>query len=241
MSQAQRIAGVLGGMGPDATVDFMAKVIAMTDSGTDQDHVHMLVDQNPTVPDRQAAIRDGLTDVSDALGEMARGLEDAGADFLVLVCNTAHVFLDGLHARTRIPFVSIIEESVSAIDDLCPAATMVGVMATTGCLETQVYQEAVAASGREALVPEGADMDELMGLIRAIKAGDQGEGVQRGMQASANKLVQRGAEVIIAGCTEIPIVFSGQNCAAPIVSSTDVLARRTLELARGLKPLPQKS
>ena len=114
----RKTVGVLGGMGPDATVDFMAKVIAMTDSGTDQDHVHMLVDQNPTVPDRQAAIRDGLTDVSDALGEMARGLEDAGADFLVLVCNTAHVFLDGLHARTRIPFVSIIEESVSAIDDL---------------------------------------------------------------------------------------------------------------------------
>ena len=84
-------------------------------------------------------------------------------------------------------------------------------------------------------------MDELMGLIKAVKAGDKGEAVQRGMQASACKLVQRGAEVIIAGCTEIPIVFSGQNFAIPVVSSTDVLAKRTLELAQGLQPLPKKS
>jgi len=240
-NNGRKTVGVLGGMGPDATVDFMARVIAMTDSATDQDHVHMIVDQNPTVPDRQAAIREGLTDVSDALGDMAKGLENAGADFLVMVCNTAHVFLDGVHASTRIPFISIIEESVRAIDALCPEAKMVGVMATTGCLNTQVYQHAVAASGREALVPEGAEMDELMDLIKAIKAGDKGERVQRGMQASASKLTQRGAEVIIAGCTEIPLVFSDESCAVPLVSSTDVLARRTLELAQGLQPLPNKS
>jgi len=240
-NNGRKTVGVMGGMGPDATVDFMAKVIAMTDSGTDQDHVHMIVDQNPTVPDRQAAIREGLTDVTDALGEMAKGLENAGADFLVMVCNTAHVFLDGVHASTRIPFISIIDESVSAIDELCPEANKVGVMATTGCLKTQVFQDALRASGREPLVPEGPDMDELMDLIKAIKAGDKGAGVQRGMQASANKLTQRGAEVIIAGCTEIPIVFSGENCAVPVVSSTDVLARRTLELAQGMKPLPNKS
>ena len=200
----------------------------------------MLVDQNPTVPDRQSAIREGRSDVSDALGDMARGLEDAGADFLVMVCNTAHVFLDGIHARTSIPFISIIEESVSAIGQVSPDASKVGVMATTGCLHTELYQDAIAASGREALVPEGADMDELMNLIRAIKSGDKGEAVQRGMQASANILVQRGAQVIIAGCTEIPIVFAGENCAAPVISSTDVLARRTLELAQGLQPLPSK-
>jgi aspartate racemase len=236
----RKTVGVMGGMGPDATVDFMAKVIAMTDSGTDQDHVHMIVDQNPAVPDRQAAIRDGRSDVSDALGNMARGLEEAGADFLVMVCNTAHVFLDGVHASTAIPFISIIEESINAIDELCPGAEQVGVMATTGCLNTGLYQDAVKESGRKALVPEGADMQELMDLIRAIKAGDKGEIVQRGMQASALKLTQRGAEVIIAGCTEIPIVFSGENCSVPVISSTDVLAQRTLELAMGLKPLPGK-
>lgn len=236
----QKTAGVMGGMGPDATVDFMASVIALTDSNGDQDHVHMIVEQDPTVPDRQTAIRDGTTDVSDALAAMAKRLEDAGADFLVMVCNTAHVFLDGVYASTSIPFIHLIEESVKEIDTVCPNAERVGVMATTGCLDTGIYQDAVTASGREALVPDGDDMQELMDLIRTVKSGDKSEAVKNGLQKSANKLVDQGAEVIIAGCTEIPIVFEGENCAVPVVSSTGVLAQRTLELAKGLKPLPGK-
>ena len=236
----QKTVGVMGGMGPDATVDFMARVIALTDSNGDQDHVHMIVDQNPTVPDRQSAIREGTDEVSDALGVMAKRLEDAGADFLVMVCNTAHVFIDSVHAGTTIPFIHLIEESVKEIDTVCPNARRVGVMATIGCLDTSIYQDAVTASGREALVPEGDDMQELMGLIGTVKSGDKGAEVKKGMQMSANHLVDRGAEVIIAGCTEIPIVFEGENCAVPVVSSTGVLAQRTLELAKGLKPLPTK-
>jgi aspartate racemase len=235
-----KVAGVMGGMGPDATVDFMAKVIALTDSGNDQDHIHMIVDQDPTIPNRQRAIREGLTDVTDALGAMAKRLEDAGADFLVMVCNTAHVFLDGVHANTSIPFINIVDESVSEIDRICPQARQVGVMATDGCLNTEIYQDAIVASGRTPLVPEGAAMEQLMSLITAIKAGNQGEDIRQSMQASANALVDQGAEVIIAGCTEIPIVFEGENCSVPVIGSTNVLAQCTLDLAQGVKPLPEK-
>jgi len=236
----QKTAGVMGGMGPDATLDFMAKVIALTDSGNDQDHIHMIVDQDPTVPNRQRAIREGLNNVTDALGAMAKRLEDAGADFLVMVCNTAHVFLDGVHANTSIPFISIIDESVNEIDRVCPGARIVGVMATDGCLDTGIYQDAITASGREALVPDEAAMEQLMSLITAIKAGNQGEDIRQSMQASANALVEQGADVIIAGCTEIPIVFEGENCSVSVIGSTNVLAQRTLDLAKGVKPLPEK-
>jgi aspartate racemase len=215
----RKTAGVMGGMGPDATVDFMAKVIALTDSGSDQDHVHMIVDQDPSVPNRQ---------------------RDAGADFLVLVCNTAHVFLDAVHANTSIPFISIIDESINEIDRICPDARQVGVMATDGCLDTGIYQDAITASGRTALVPEGASLEQLMSLITAIKAGNQGEDIRQAMQASANALVDQGADVIIAGCTEIPIVFDGENCKVPVIGSTNVLAQRTLDLAKGVQPLPGK-
>lgn len=235
---SQKTVGVMGGMGPDATVDFMARVIALTESNGDQDHVHMIVDQNPTIPDRQTAIRDGTDDVSKALGAMAKRLEDAGADFLVMVCNTAHVFLDDVHATTDIPFIHLIEESVREIDIIRPDAKIVGVMATVGCLDTEIYQDAITASGRVALVPEGSDLQKLMDLIEAIKAGNKDEDVRQDMQASANKLVARGADIIIAGCTEIPIVFEGENCEVPVISSTGVLAQRTLELAKGIKPLP---
>ena len=236
----KKTAGVMGGMGPDSTVDFMARVIALTHSGSDQDHVHMIVDHDPTVPNRQRAIREGLTDVTDALGAMAKRLEEAGADFLVMVCNTAHVFLDGVHANTKIPFINIIDESVNEIDRICPEARQVGVLATDGCLITDIYQDAITASGRTALVPEGAALEQLMSLITAIKAGNQGEDIRRSMQASANALVDQGADAIISGCTEIPIVFEGENCSVPVIASTYVLARRTLELAQGVKPLPEK-
>ncbi len=239
-NKGEKVAGVMGGMGPDATVDFMARVVALTDSGSDQDHIHMIVDQDPSVPNRQLAVREGSTDVTDALGAMAKRLEDAGADFLVMVCNTAHIFLDGVHASTGIPFINIIDESVSEIDRICPDARKVGVMATDGCLMTGIYQDAITASGREALEPEGADLEQLMNLIKAIKAGSQGDDISDSMLASANSLVDRGADAIIAGCTEIPIVFKGDDCAVPVVASTYVLAQRTLEFAKGLRPLPDK-
>lgn len=238
--KADKVAGVMGGMGPDATVDFMARVIALTDSGRDQDHVHMIVDQDPSVPNRGHALRDGSTDVVDALGAMAQRLENAGADFLVLVCNTAHVFLDKVYADTSIPFFSIIDESVNEIDRVRPDARKVGVMATEGCLGTGIYQDAIKASGRESLEPRGADLEQLMNLINAIKAGNQGEDISRAMHASASALVEQGAEVIIGGCTEIPIVFKGDNFVVPVVASTYALAQRTLEYAKGLKPLPAK-
>ena len=236
----EKIVGVMGGMGPDATVDFMAKVSALTDSGRDQDHVHMIVDQAPGIPNRQQAIREGSTDVNHALGTMAKRLEDAGADFLVLVCNTAHVFLNEVHANTSIPFIHLIDESVKEIDQLRPDAKIVGVMATDGCLATNIYQDAITDSGREALEPEGDELKELMRLITEIKAGNQGEEVANGIQTLANALVEKGADVIISGCTEIPIVFEGENCAVPVVASTYVLAQRTLEFAKGLKPLPKE-
>lgn len=228
----------MGGMGPDATVDFMAKVIALTDSATDQDHVHMIVDQDPGVPNRQQAIREGTDGVTRALGEMAARLENAGADFLVMVCNTAHVFLDDVRAKTTIPFISIVDESVNEIERLCPGAKKVGVMATDGCLDTGIYQDAITASGREAVLHDADELAELMRLITEIKAGHKGEDVARAMQASANVLVGKGADVIIAGCTEIPIVFEGENCPVPVIASTNVLAERTLEYAKGLQVLP---
>lgn len=237
-SGTRRTAGVLGGMGPDATVDFMAKVIALTDSGRDQDHVHMLVDHDPTVPNRQEAIRSGNDDVTPKLTEMAGRLEAAGADFLVMVCNTAHVFLDGVYKHARIPLISIIDESVREIDIVCPGAKTVGIMATDGCIETGIYQDAVNASGRVAIVPDADNMKTLMKMIGAIKAGKQDEEVKAGMEVVASALVNDGADVLIAGCTEIPIVFDGAGFSVPVIASTNVLAQRTVELATGVIPLP---
>ena len=235
---SRKTVGVMGGMGPDATVDFMTKVLRLTDSGRDQDHVHMIVDQDPTVPNRQAAIRTGDDDVTPALARMARRLQDAGADFLVMVCNTAHAFLDGVRRDTSIPFISIIDESIAESECVAGNAKTIGVMATDGCLETRLYQAAIEATGRSAIVPDDEHLALLMQSINAVKAGDQGSAVAKTMRTVAETLVDQGADVIIAGCTEIPIVFDGTEFSVPVISSTDVLAQRTVAFATGQEPLP---
>ncbi len=221
--------GVLGGMGPDATADFMSCVIRATPADKDQDHVRMLIDSNPHVPNRQEALLRGGEDPGPALASMARGLAAAGADFLVMPCNTAHAFADAITAAVDIPLVSIIDVIVEA----CGDAAAVGVLATDGCLSSGVFQAALTERGRRAVLPDDAETAALMGLITRIKAGDTGSKVADGMRELAAALIARGAEVIIAGCTEIPLVLDADRVDVPVVSSTDALARATVAMALG--------
>jgi len=240
MNDSQKTAGVLGGMGPEATVDFMAGVIALTDAHRDQDHVRMLVDHNPRVPNRQEAILAGGEDPGPALAAMAAGLEAAGADFLVIPCNTAYVFANAILAATSIPLISIIDESIAAVRERAPAAQRVGVLATDGCLKSGIYQAGIEAAGLQPLLPSEEEIRELMAQISAIKAGEHDAATARRMAGLAAALAARGADAIIAGCTEIPLVLEAAAVGVPLISSTDVLARKTVKLAKGEMPLPRR-
>jgi aspartate racemase len=227
-----KIAGVLGGMGPAATVDFMATVIALTPAETDQDHVHLIVDNDPTIPARQAAIlRDGA-DPGPAMAAMAKRLQDAGADFLVMPCNTAHAFISPVTEAVNIPLLSIIDVTVAA----CDAFDKVGLLATEGCLRSMVYQNAFENIEKELLLPKEDELREFMDLTFRIKRGDKGDDVTAAMLQLSNALLERGAQAIIAGCTEIPLVLHESMLDIPLVSSTDELAKHTIAYARGEKP-----
>jgi aspartate racemase len=238
MGNPQKTVGVLGGMGPKATVDFMAKVIAMTDAGRDQDHVRMLVDHNPHVPNRQDAILSDAEDPGPVLAAMAAQLEAAGADFLVIPCNTAYVFEDAILAATHIPLISIVGVSIAAARDRAPQAGRIGVLATDGCLRSGIYQSGLEEAGLEAELPTEEELGEVMTLIEAIKGGKPSQNVSRDMAALAEALAARGAGVIIAGCTEIPLVLGDDAVSVPLISSTDALAEITVKLATGQIPLP---
>lgn len=228
MSRRRKVVGVLGGMGPEATVDFMTKVMALTPAEKDQDHIHMIVDHNPAVPSRQDAVLADGDDPGPELVAMARRLETAGADFLVIVCNTAYAFRESIIETVDIPLVSIIDETIAALPKDCET---VGLLATDGCLRAGVYQEAIFERGVHGLEPSRDEMQELMQSVYAIKAGDTGETAAAPLRRLANGLVARGADAVIAGCTEIPLVLKQEDLDVPLFSSTDILARRTVELA----------
>jgi len=236
MSPASRVVGVLGGMGPDATVDFMAKVIALTPADKDQDHIHMLIDHNPTVPNRQTAILAGGEDPGPVLAQMAKRLEAAGADMLVIPCNTAYVFASSVKEAVDIPLISIIDVTIDAILQHDSSIRNVGILATDGCLQAGVYQDALQKRSLTPVLPDGDELAELMALINGIKAGDKSATIAAKMRDRANALVSRGAEAIVAGCTEIPLVMDASMLGVLLVSSTDALAAETVRRARLTKP-----
>lgn len=236
--QKTKTAGVLGGMGPYATIDFMAKVISLTPADSDQDHARMLVNHNPKVPDRQIDTDEQRLAVRETLAEMALLLEAAGADFLVMPCNTAHAFNDLAVEKISIPFVNIVTETVAAIRDLEPEAMSVGVLATDACLKANLYQSAIHDAGLSVQLPSHREQEAVMQLVFRIKSGDQGGDVAHEMSSIANSLIQRGVDILIAGCTEIPLVISAERMTVPVISSTDVLAERTVAICLGHSPLP---
>lgn len=234
----EKTVGIMGGLGPEATADFFTKLVAATPAASDQDHLHILIDNNPKVPNRHLAIRGESPSVGPDLVAMARRLEEAGADFLVMVCNTAHAWTKDIRAAVSIPFVSFIEEVVDHIASTYPAGP-VGIMAADGCLEAELYQTALSAKGFEPICWDQDKLARFMTLVFRIKAGERDAAMGQEMAALAEDLASRGAKLIISGCTEIPLVLDEADVRVPLISSSDLLVQRTIDYARGTRPLPQ--
>lgn len=226
--ESKKVVGVLGGMGPEATVKFIATVVALTPATRDQDHVHMIIDHNPSVPDRQSSDPENKLAIRRSLVAMALRLEAAGADFLVMPCNTAHAFADNARNAVSVPFLDIIEESVKAV---AKGVQRVGILATTSCVAGEGYQRCLSANGFTSILPDEWQQARVMKLIYSIKAGDKSEALRREMVEVVNGLIEQGAQTVIAACTEIPLVLDGSSIVVPIVSSVDALAKRTVEIA----------
>jgi aspartate racemase len=221
--------GVIGGMGPAATVDFFAKLVAATNAKLDQDHLRILIDNNPRIPNRNDAIAGRGQSPGPQLAEGARGLERAGADFLVIACNTAHAFAPEIEAAVSIPLISMIEATADAATG--DGANRVGVLAADGCRRAGLYQRAFEHRNVETVFLPDDAQQTFMDLIFRVKAGDVGDETRRRMEGLATSLNARGAQAIIAACTEVPLVLDADALAVPLISSTDALVARTIAFA----------
>lgn len=215
-----KVLGVLGGMGPAATVAFLARVQALTPAQGDADHIRIIADINPQVPDRNRQ-----ADAAEAvLGQMAIRLRDAGVQVLAMPCNTAHAQAAGIR-KVGLPFIDMIiettEAALSATGDAAPRK--VGVLATPG--GEALYTRSLQSKGCKIVRLTGPDRETFMGCIHAVKRGDTGEAPRAEMRRLAAALVATGAEVIIAGCTEVPLLLDADGVSVPLVDSAEVLAQ----------------
>jgi aspartate racemase len=235
MTDGWRTVGVIGGMGPAATVAFLGELVAATPARRDQDHLHVIVDSDPGIPDRTAFLLGRGPDPRPALIRTAARLATAGAEFLVMPCNTASAFAPEVAASVGLLVVDWIGVTIQQVVGL--EARAIGLLATTGTINAGLYARALSDVGLEAIVPADADQATVMDVVygpHGVKAGSIDGASASRLVSVAEHLVERGADTILLGCTELPLVLPATDRRWPsrAVDPAVAVAREVVRLAR---------
>lgn len=230
---AEKTVGILGGMGPEATVDLFAKIVGATPASTDQEHLRIIIDNNAKIPSRQANLLGNGEDPTPLLQATARNLERAGAGFIVMPCNTAHLFFDRVVEAVRIPVLNIADETVEDVLRRFPRIQTIGVLASTATVQLRLYHGKLEARGLRAISPAQADQEIVQSVIFSVKAGDKGPEVREMIRGVAERLAAQGAEALLTACTELPLVLQDGGVGVPVVDPTHALAMAAVRFARG--------
>ncbi|MEO6033296.1 MAG: amino acid racemase [Burkholderiaceae bacterium] len=221
------VVGVLGGMGPLATLDFLHKMLENTPAVHDQDHVPVVVSSIPQIPDRTAAYRGEGESPLEAMIASGRRLVAADAGLIVIPCNTAHLWFEPLQAALGLPMLHLVDAALAEARQRIGAGARIGLLATEATLASNLYGGRGQADVQWVL-PTGLEMREYLAPgIAAVKAG-QLERAGTLLQELAQALARRGAQGIVLGCTEIPLVLKVDSASVPLIDATAALARRAV-------------
>ncbi|MFA4647156.1 aspartate racemase [Pyrococcus kukulkanii] len=224
-----KVIGILGGMGPLATVELFRRIVEKTPAKRDQDHPKIIIYNNPQIPDRTAFILGKGEDPRPQLIWTAKKLEECGADFIIMPCNTAHAFIEDIQKEIGIPIISMVEETARMLSEIgCRKA---GLIATTGTIVSRVYHKALERYGIEVILPENQE-EVMRGIYEGVKAGNLKLGREILLNV-AKELERKSADCIIAGCTEVSVVLRQEDLKARLVDPMDVIAEVAVKLALG--------
>ena len=222
--------GIIGGMGPLATADLFRKIVLMTDAKCDQEHPRVLIDCNTNIPDRTAAILSGGENPIPQLAASARTLERAGADVLMMPCNTAHYFYDGVTAATKLPVLHMLRLTADRLEQ--EGMRTVGLLATDGTIRTGIYESLLTQRGIRVIKPDAPGQRRVMSAIYdGVKAGNLGAIDVAALRCTLDAMIAQGAECFVLGCTELPIVFAQCELPYPVADPTQILAEAAVSFA----------
>lgn len=229
MTGPRRI-GILGGMGPQATVLLMQKLIDGVEARDDSDHIPLYVDSNTQVPSRIAALIEGAAaDPGPVLEAMARRLETIGAEALAMPCNTAHHYAERIAAAVSIPFLDMVVLSARAAAAAQPSGGKVGVLGSPALRRVGTLARALKAEGLEALHP--SDEEAMLTTIRAIKRGDKGPEGRATLRSASAELAAQGARVQLVACSELSLIADTIAGGVRVIDTIDVLAQAVIDFA----------
>ena len=219
-------------MGPAATVDLMAKVLAATPARRDEEHVPLIVWNIPQVPSRPAAMRGEGPSPLPAMLEGARFLQGAGATALAIACNTAHHWAAALQMAVKIPLLHIADAAVRELVARKPPAATVALLGTRATLGAGIYQDRMAMHGISSLEPDEAMQAGVDRAIEHVKTGDL-ELARTEFAPVARAMLDRGADVVLLACTELPLVPCPADLVPKLLDPTMALARAIVAHSRG--------
>ena len=225
------VLGIIGGVGPLATAYFMEALIRHTPASRDQDHMPMIVFNDPQIPDRTAHILDhSKADPQPEMEKVARWLQDAGADYLAISCNTAHYYYEGINSAVSIPVVNIMEETAKRIASEVGQGAQVGLLATEGTIASGVFQSYLERHGLRTVEPDASEQREVTSLIYdGVKANGPYDDSQ--LLVLGESLRARGCDAVIVGCTELSVIYQDlYERPAWLYDSLDVLAERCVQI-----------
>jgi len=233
MPESSLTIGVLGGMGPAATIDLLQRIIRLTPALDDVDHIRTLVDNNPQVPSRiNYLIKRQGDNPAPVLVSMAESLESMGADLLVMPCNTAHLYAEEIESAVRIRLLNMVELTVERVAHQIQA-NKVGLLASTAVHQTKLYETIFADKGVATVVPDNALQSQLMKLIMSVKAGDLSE--SNLLQRIVETMLEEQAECVVIACTELSALVDSLDVPVPVIDASQCLAEVAVQLALGGK------
>lgn len=235
--------GLVGGLGPAATVDLYDKIVKASPAKTDQKHYKVIVEQNPQIPDRTAYLLNGGTDPTLALYAACRKLEKDGADIILIPCNTAHAFFESIAPHLKAKMINMQQTTLEEIIEKLGKDKPVGLMATDGTVKTGIYKNKADQMGITLVTPEPKYQALVMEAIYGPKGAKAGftDGVCREqlLEAGRHLVRDKGAASLILGCTELPLILDecelmdiGEGLKATIVDPTSAVARRAVKAAQ---------
>ncbi|WP_168640332.1 amino acid racemase [Dickeya sp. CFBP 2040] len=222
------VIGILGGMGPGATVDAMQKLIRQTPARKDQEHIPMIAVSIPDIPDRTQCILNHSPSPLKKMVEYMRILENAGATCIIIPCNTAHYWFDDLKRHTQVNMISIIDATCQQVTE--QHIRHVAILATTATVRGEIYQRALASQQVDCTLPTSEQQDAVMNSIYAYKAGDIAQARTLLLPVVAS-LHQQGVAKIILGCTELPLILETEVSTTPdaYLDATDALIKKAID------------
>ncbi len=222
--------GILGGMGPLATSKLFDKILLLTDASSDQEHLDIIIYNKSTIPDRTKFIKGIGENPTHQLIYASKQLELAGADYLVMPCNTAHFFYNEIIKHINIPFISMIEETVNYITKEYPKENQIGILTTEGTIITKIYDKAFENSNIRLIKPSYEDQTVVSKLIYDIKKGHGDLNIKKFIEI-IKKMKDQGVMLFILGCTELSIAYEMFNIKVSCVDPLEVIAAKSIEYA----------